>query len=132
MSEHTPEPWTTDEDEHDAPYQDIKIKAGYRTICTVWIDDAPVHDYNAEQRANARILKAAPNLLAAGVELAAAEAAYRLAYETHGDGNLTTGYAWDRLRKAGDRMRAAIAKAKGDRPTPPPEMVGPLSLEKKS
>lgn len=60
---HTPGPWRTDEDEHDAPYQDIRIKAANRTVCKVWIDDAPVHDYNAEQEANARLIAAAPQLL---------------------------------------------------------------------
>lgn len=66
MSEakHTPGPWATDEDDHDAPYQDIKIEAGkHHTICTVWIDDAPVRDFNAEQQANARLIAAAPELL---------------------------------------------------------------------
>ena len=48
MSKHTPGPWTTDEADHDEPYQDIRIQAGKRGICRVWIDDAPVHDYNAE------------------------------------------------------------------------------------
>ena len=61
---HTPGPWTTDEDDHDAPHQNIKVKAGkHRTVCTVWIDDAPVRDFNAEQQANARLIAAAPELL---------------------------------------------------------------------
>lgn len=64
MSEHTPGPWTTNHSEHDAPYQDIKIKTEHRTVATVWIDDAPVHDYNAEQEANAKLIAAAPDLLA--------------------------------------------------------------------
>ena len=66
MSEakHTPGPWATDEDDHDAPYQDIKIEAGkHHTICTVWIDDAPVRDFNAEQQANARLIAASTELL---------------------------------------------------------------------
>lgn len=66
MSEakHTPGPWATDEDDHDAPYQNINIEAGkHHTICTVWIDDAPVRDFNAEQQANARLIAAAPELL---------------------------------------------------------------------
>lgn len=48
----TPGPFTTDEDEHDAPYQNICIVAGTRKICSFWMDDAPVEDYNAAQRAN--------------------------------------------------------------------------------
>lgn len=65
MTNFTPGPWTTDEDDHDQKYQDIKIKAGYRSIATVWIDDAPVQDYNAEQRANVALITAAPDLLLA-------------------------------------------------------------------
>ena len=61
-AKHTPGPWTTDEDDHDAPYQDIKINAGNRfTVCTVWIDDAPVREFNAEQQANARRIVACVN-----------------------------------------------------------------------
>lgn len=63
-AKHTPGPWTTDHKDHDAPHQDIKIKAGnHHTICTVWIDDAPVRDFNAMQEANARLIAAAPELL---------------------------------------------------------------------
>lgn len=65
MSKHTPGPWETDKADHDVPYQDIKIKAARRTVCTVWIDDAPCHDFNAEQDANARLIASAPELLAA-------------------------------------------------------------------
>lgn len=61
-AQHTPGPWATDEADHDTPYQDIKIKASkHRTICTVWIDDAPVRDFNAEQQANARRIVACVN-----------------------------------------------------------------------
>jgi hypothetical protein len=93
---HTPGPWQTDQAEHDAPYQDIRIHAGKGSICRVWIDDAPVHDYNAEQRANARLIAAAPELL---------EALKRLMGET------TT--MQDAL-EAAQQARAAIAKAEGE------------------
>ena len=63
MSKHTPGPWKDNNADHDEPYQDIKIKAAGRTVCTVWIDDAPCHDFNAEQDANARLIAAAPDLL---------------------------------------------------------------------
>lgn len=64
MSAYTPGPWATDEAEHDEPYQDILVMAGeHRRICKVSIDDAPVHDYNAAQRANARLIAAAPTLV---------------------------------------------------------------------
>ena len=54
MSNHTPEPWFDDRATHDQPYQNIKILGDEnRGICWLWIDDAPVDDWNAEQRANA-------------------------------------------------------------------------------
>lgn len=63
---HTPGPWTTDEQEHHEPHQDIKIKANkHHTVCTLWIDDAPVRDFNSAQKANARLIAAAPDLLEA-------------------------------------------------------------------
>jgi hypothetical protein len=67
-TKHTPGPWANDLPEHEQPYQDICIQAGKRGICRVWIDDAPLHDYNAEQFANARLIAAAPDLLAALAE----------------------------------------------------------------
>lgn len=65
MDKHTPGPWRTDEVEHDAPYQKIEILAGERGVCTVWIDDTPVYEYNEAQRANAILIKEAPTLLEA-------------------------------------------------------------------
>lgn len=63
-------PWETDSRDHDAPYQDIKMRSGRRDICNIWIDDAPVPDYNFEQRANARRIARLPDLEAAYIELA--------------------------------------------------------------
>lgn len=57
--------------------------------------------------------RAMPDLLAAGEALQVAEADYRLAHDLHGDGSLVAGTMWDRMRKAGDQMRAAIAAVKG-------------------
>jgi len=65
MSKHTPGPWNTDEKDHDDPYQDIRVVGSRRNICLVWMDDAPVKDYNDEQQANARLIAAAPDLLEA-------------------------------------------------------------------
>lgn len=68
---HTPGPWTTDEAEHDSPHQSIRIgSVMHHTVCTVWIDDAPVHEFNAKQQANARLIAAAPELLKALIEIA--------------------------------------------------------------
>ena len=65
LSGFTPGPWETNEAEHDCPYQDVVIRdTKGRGICRIWFDDAPVPDYNAEQSANARLIKAAPALLA--------------------------------------------------------------------
>jgi len=51
MSKHTKEPWSlTPQSE---PYEDLKIVSGHRAICKLWLDDAPVHDYNEAQEANA-------------------------------------------------------------------------------
>jgi hypothetical protein len=104
MSKHTPGPWATDEADHDAPYQDIKIKAGkHRTVCTVWIDDAPVRDFNAEQAANARLIAAAPDLLEALTKLLDMHERCDAGFAPHVE-----------LRFAiRDMARAAIAKATG-------------------
>lgn len=99
MSGHTPGTWDTDLSEHDAPYQDIVVRSGTRGICTVWIDDAPCNDYNAEQRANARLIAASPDLLEVLQEL-----------------EESSGYwsEYDVPLGIVDRMRAAIAKATGE------------------
>lgn len=93
MSGHTPGPWSTDEAEHDCPNQSIRIRGGGRTIAEVWIDDAPVEDYNREQRANARLIAAAPDL-------------YELATYAVDNPNFDSA-EFDRM------ARAAIAKATG-------------------
>ena len=110
MSEakHTPGPWTTDEDDHDAPHQDIKIKAGkHRTVCTVWIDDAPVRDFNAEQQANAHLIAAAPDLMEVVVAYIDHFERCRIT-NTHGSRD------FDFAGHLAALARAAIAKAKGE------------------
>lgn len=60
---HSPGPWRTDEDEHDAPHQNIQIlDAEGRKIAEVWIDDA-CFDGNPRQEANAHLMVRAPELL---------------------------------------------------------------------
>ena len=95
MSKHTPGPWQTDQAEHDAPYQDIRIHAGKGSICCVRIDDAPLHDYNAEQRANARLIAASPEMYAALKNL------------ENDDGSIPA-HAWA-------LVQSAIAKAEGEK-----------------
>lgn len=60
---HSPSPWQVNFS--DEPYGDIEVKGGNRSIAKLWLDDAPVHDYNEQQRANARLISAAPDLLEA-------------------------------------------------------------------
>lgn len=60
-TKHTQGLWATDEADHDTPFQNINIQASNHTICTVWIDDAPVRDFNSEQQANARRIIACVN-----------------------------------------------------------------------
>ena len=51
----TPGPWRTDQHEHDCPHQDIDIRNGLRSICTVWIDDA-CYDENGQRESNANFI----------------------------------------------------------------------------
>lgn len=61
-TQHTTGPICTDEKDHDHPFQNILLLGEHgRRIATIWIDDAPVHDFNAEQAANARRLVACWN-----------------------------------------------------------------------
>lgn len=41
-------------------YGDITVGPEHRNVCRLRQDDAPEHDYNAEQWANARLIAAAP------------------------------------------------------------------------
>lgn len=41
-------------------------------------------------------------------ELQSAEAAYRMCHDLDGDGHINTERAWDKLRQAGHRARAAL------------------------
>ena len=51
------------------------------------------------------------DLLAACKTLEKAEVHYRLIHDVHGGGSPESGRAWDKLRRYGDKARAAIAKA---------------------
>jgi len=54
-------PWASDEAEHDCPLQNITIRDALgSSICRVFIDDAPVLDYNSRQMANKKLILAAP------------------------------------------------------------------------
>lgn len=62
-------------------------------------------------------LRSHADLVRALEELQAAETSYRMCHDLDGDGHINTGRAWDKLRQAGQRARAALAKlhpAKGE------------------
>ena len=62
---HSPEPWCTDQMSHEEPLMDITIiAANDDRVAKVWIDDAPVEDFNARQRLNARRIVACVNACA--------------------------------------------------------------------
>lgn len=46
----------------DEPYAGIKIMSGRKVIAKLWLDDAPVHDFNAEQSNNAAFIAAASRI----------------------------------------------------------------------
>ena len=50
------------------------------------------------------------------VELVTAEAEYRLCHDRYGDGDLRSGKAWDRMRRAGDAAYKSL-----EQPEPPGE-----------
>lgn len=94
---HTPAPWESDSRTHqNATYMQSghQNENGGWVVCTCWGPD---------RDANARLIAAAPELLAA---LAACE---QMLSEYRSTGRMT---GWDAAR---DSARAAIAKAKGDR-----------------
>ncbi len=64
MSQHTHGPWTAKSSDDD-PYGDIVISAGGHPLARLWLDDAPVEDFNAAQRANAKLIAASPDMKAA-------------------------------------------------------------------
>jgi hypothetical protein len=58
---YTPGPWAVYPCEDD-PYGDIIVGKKGRNVCLLWLDDAPVEDYNDAQHANARLIAAAPEM----------------------------------------------------------------------
>ncbi len=67
----------------------------------------------AEEAARHRTASQAELLEALG-DLENCEAEYRHDHDIYGGGDIRTGRAWDRLRRAGDRARAIIARIKGE------------------
>lgn len=85
---HTPGPWSAYNSTNGKIWKTWRVEAPSRPICNL-------SNLNDQDRHNAQLIAAAPDLLAAVVEM--------LALRTTGHGPA----GWD------DRARAAIAKAKG-------------------
>ena len=105
MSGHTPGPWEVDSESSNDGEAEVVIGAG-RTIC--WTADTLMDDEEAvitdEDRANGRLIAAAPELLT-GLQ-AAVESLVELAqYEEAAKDKVATGWF--------DNAVKAIAKAKG-------------------
>lgn len=58
----TPGEWLSDMDVHEEPYLEVQIKSGTRVITSMWIDDAPEPEFNAQQHANAHLISASKDL----------------------------------------------------------------------
>lgn len=99
MGEHTPGPWFVNHGRSGASYGVGQGNGG--AIVVVWRGIARPKSSNGA--ANARLIAAAPDLLAAAIELVAASDAYE------GDPDDD-----ERCRRAIDGLRAAIAKATGE------------------
>lgn len=56
----------------------------------------------------AAFVQAARGMREALEDLETREAEYRHEHDIYGDGNILTGRAWDRMRRAGDRARTAL------------------------
>ncbi len=67
LTGYTDGPWQVDYDyDGGDPYGNIRImpeSSNYHVISILWQDDAPLPDFNAEQKANAQLIAAAPDLL---------------------------------------------------------------------
>jgi hypothetical protein len=99
MSRHTPGPWVQFADQGKC----VAIMPAGRDgdICT--FKQSPTDD-------DARLMTAAPELVKALEELQSAETTYRMCHGLDGDGHINTGRAWDKLRQAGQRARAALSQ----------------------
>ncbi len=99
-------PWELDLREHEQPYQKIRVRSAeyqYRIIAELWMDDSPLLDYNEEQKANAYLFAAAPEL---------AEVARKLVedYEAWQRDDMSPHEIGDIV----DEARDAYAKARGE------------------
>ena len=94
--QHTPGPWTVDGQHYDY-YASFSVKAGGRGVCAI---SSNIKRPGAESAANARLIAAAPDLLAALQAMVDA-------YQQHFDVMPVAWQTYDYI------ARAAIAKATG-------------------
>ena len=84
----------------------------YRVICTSCILEGPARPTKEEAIAawNTRpSLEGVAGLVEALTSLQRAETTYRRTHDLHGDADMRTGRAWDAMRRASDRAKAALA-----------------------
>jgi hypothetical protein len=88
--------------------QEVSDAATKTVTFLEWCGCGPDHD--ARKRIAPFIIpKPKPDPLAdALLELADAEKNYRWLHDTQGGGHIDTGRAWDKMRRAGDKARAAL------------------------
>ncbi len=109
LNKHTPAPWNVEFSDDD-PYGDILIRGNRRNIAKLWLDDAPVPAYNEQQKANAKLMASAPELLEALKEIVNCEINRRSDLETLSKRpNSLYTFSDARVKKA----QAAITKAEG-------------------
>ena len=97
----TPGPW-----HFDGLVQIVEVARPHMRVAFLPSD----HAEYASSEANGYLIAAAPDLLKALDELQDAEKIYRMCHDIDGDGHMNTGRAWDRMRRAGQRAREALAK----------------------
>jgi hypothetical protein len=112
MSKHTPGPWT----EHKWNTEEHQISALGGTVALVSHSHSLISDESAD--ANARLIAAAPDLLAACEALLAYANRYSDEMAKVGRGASELGELADSISVAG-MARAAIARAKGGEPCQP-------------
>lgn len=86
---------------------EIKRLQAELTKVTSWLQLERKHHTEAEQKC-VKLLAEKGRLRGALLELATAERTYREVHDLYGDGSREAGYAWDKLRQAGDHARAAL------------------------
>jgi len=82
----------------------IVVTADGDSICQVY-------GHRPQAYVDGQLIAASPDLLVVCKALEKAEASYRLIHDVHGGDSPESGRAWDKLRRCGDKARAAIKLA---------------------